>query len=200
MIASAGSIPFCRVQPVLLGLGPQVVDVVEHHLVELADPRVEVAGNRDVEDQGQPVPPRALNADVLLERDDRLVGGRRADDQVGLDQRLVEPLERHGPAAPARRGRFRALGVAVGHQDLARVQPLQVLQGQLAHLARADHQHGLVGERVEDPLGDVDRHAGDRELALVHPGPLADQLADPQRRLEHRVEDRADRLALDGRA
>ena len=47
---------------VLLGLGAQVVDVVEHHLVQVADPRVEVAGDGDVEDQGQPVAAGALNA------------------------------------------------------------------------------------------------------------------------------------------
>ena len=72
MMASAGSIPFCRDEPVLLGLRPQLVDMVEHDLLELADARVEVARKRDVEDQRKPVPPRALNASVLLERDDRL--------------------------------------------------------------------------------------------------------------------------------
>ena len=54
-------------QAVLLGLGTQVVDVVEGHLVKVADPGVEVAGDGDVEDQRQPVATGALNADVLVE-------------------------------------------------------------------------------------------------------------------------------------
>ncbi len=53
--------PLLPLEPVLLGLGAEVVDVVEHHLVEVADPRVEVAGDGDVQDQGQPVPPGALD-------------------------------------------------------------------------------------------------------------------------------------------
>ena len=107
---------------VLLGLRAQVVDVVEHHLVEVADPRVEVAGDGDVEDQREPVAAGALDADVLLERDDRLVGGGGADHQVGLDQRLVQAVERHGLAAPAGGGGLGPLGAAVGDQDPAGVQ------------------------------------------------------------------------------
>ena len=42
-------------QTVLIGLGTQVVDVVEGDLVKVADPGVEIAGDGDVEDQRQPV-------------------------------------------------------------------------------------------------------------------------------------------------
>ena len=143
---------------------------------------------------------RALDADVLLERDDRLVGGRGADDQVGLDQGLVEPVERD--ARPPQRAAAASArsGSAVGDEDLPGLQGLEVLQGQVAHLAGADDEHGLVGERVEDLAGHVDGHAGDRELALVHAGPLADELADAEGVLEDRVEDRADRLLVAGGA
>src|SRR5205823_804634 len=47
--------PLLPLPAVLLGLGAEVVDVVEHHLLECADLLVEVAGDRDVEDQRQPV-------------------------------------------------------------------------------------------------------------------------------------------------
>ena len=43
--------PLAAVREVPLGLGAEVADVVEHHLLELADPGVEVAGDGDVEDQ-----------------------------------------------------------------------------------------------------------------------------------------------------
>ena len=78
---------------VLIGLGTKVVHVIEGHLVEVADPGVEVARDGNVEDQRQAVAARALNADVLLERDDRLGGGRGADDQVGLDQGLTQAFK-----------------------------------------------------------------------------------------------------------
>ena len=51
MMASAGSIPFCLESRFLLGLRPQLIDMVEHHLVQAADARVEVARKRDVENQ-----------------------------------------------------------------------------------------------------------------------------------------------------
>ena len=56
---------------------------------------------------------------VLLERDDRLVGGGGADHEVGLDQGLAEAVERDGLAAPARGGGLGPLGAAVGDQDPA---------------------------------------------------------------------------------
>ena len=96
---------FLPLESILLGLGSQVVDVIERDLVEVADSGVEVAGDGDVQDQGEPIPPRSLDADILLERDDRLGGSRGADDQVGLDQGLAKPLERHGLAIPAGRDR-----------------------------------------------------------------------------------------------
>ena len=104
--------PFLPLKPVLLGLGSQVVDVIERDLVEVADSRVKVAGDGDIQNQRQPIPPRSLDTDILLKRDDRLSGGRGADDQVGLDQGLAKPLKRHGLAIPA--GRDRA-GIGQDH-------------------------------------------------------------------------------------
>ena len=53
--------PLLAPAEVLLGLGAQVVDVIEHHLVEVADPGVEVAGDGDVQDQGQAIAAGALD-------------------------------------------------------------------------------------------------------------------------------------------
>ena len=67
---------------------------------------------------------------------------------------------------------------------------------QVAHLACADHQHGLIRECIENFLCDINRHARDRELPLPHPRLFADLLADPQGILEHPVQDRPDRPRL----
>src|SRR5271166_4011509 len=184
-------------QAVLIGLGTQVVDVVEGDLVKVADPGVEIAGDGDVEDERQSVATGALNPDVLIKADNRLGGRGGADHQVGLDQRLAQAVERDGLSVPAGGGGLGSLGLTVGDQDPAGVQGLEVLECQVAHLAGADHQHGLVGERVKHLPGQVDRHAGDRKLALVHACPLAHRLTDLQRGLKDGVKDRPDRLPLD---
>ena len=84
---------FLTPETVLIGLGTKVVHVIEGDLVEVADPGVEVARDGNVQNQRQAVAARALNADVLVERDDRLGGGRGADDQVGLDQGLAQAFK-----------------------------------------------------------------------------------------------------------
>ena len=85
---------------VLIGLDTQVIDVVEGHLVKVADPGVEIAGDGDVEDQREPVTAGTLNAHVLIKADDRLGGGGGADHEVGLDQRLAQAVERDGLGVP----------------------------------------------------------------------------------------------------
>ena len=154
--------PFLPLEPVLLGLGSQVIDVIERDLVEIANSRVKVAGDGDIQNQRQPIPPRSLNTDILLKRDDWLGSGRGADDQVGLDQGLAKPLEWHGLAVPAGCDRESSVRIAVGDQDFAWVQSFQMPQGELAHLAGTNHQHGLVGEGVKDFLGKIDGDAGNR--------------------------------------
>ena len=62
--------PFLAFLLVLFGLGPQIVNVVERDLIEVANTRVEVAGDGNIQNQGQPVSPGALHADILVERND----------------------------------------------------------------------------------------------------------------------------------
>ena len=69
-----------------------------------------------------------------------------------------------------------------------------MLKREVAHLPGAEDEDGLVGERVEDVPGHIDGHARDRELAAVHPGLLADELADAEGVSEQVMEDRPDRF------
>ena len=93
--------PLLPLPAVLLGLGAEVVDVVEHHLVERPDRLVEVARDGDVEDQGQAVPPGLLDPGIERQVDDRLGGGGGADDEVGVDQGFFQLLPGDGPAGPS---------------------------------------------------------------------------------------------------
>ena len=98
---------------VLLGLGAEVVDVVEHHLLQLADPRVEVARDGEVEDQRQAVAAALLDPRVAVDGHDRLGGGGGAEDDVGLGQGVVESRRRGSRGLPSvrrRRGPARGRG------------------------------------------------------------------------------------------
>src|SRR5271165_7333574 len=112
-------------QAVLIGLGTQVVDVVEGDLIKLADPGVEIAGDGDVEDERQPVATGALNPDVLIKADNRLGGRGGADHQVGLDQRLAQAVERDGLSVPAGGGGLGSLGLPLGVRVRPWVQGLE---------------------------------------------------------------------------
>lgn len=190
--------PLATLKLILLGLGAQIVDVIENHLVKVADPRIKIARRSDVQDQRQTIPSRSLHAMIPIQGHNRLGRRRRADHKVGGDERIVHLLERHGPSAPTSSNGSRSPGVAIDHENLAGIQPLEPFQRELPHLARAQHQHGLIAERIKDAPGDVDGHAGDRKLSLVHAGSFANQLADLESRLKNRVKNWPHRLALHG--
>ena len=79
-----------------------------------------------------------------------------------LGEVVEELLEGHGGAVESPGELLGALGSAVGDQDAARAAREEVLGGELAHLARADHEDGLAFELSEDLLGQLHRRVGDR--------------------------------------
>ena len=88
---------------------------------------------------------------------------------------------------------------------LVMVQPrdalrLQVLRGELAHLAGADDQHAAAGERAEDLLGQGDGGKAHRHRPFGQRRLGADALADAERPVEQLVQQRADGLQGRGHA
>ena len=81
----------------------QVVDVVEEHLLELADRRLDVARHGDVDDEQRPVAPRPHHLFDARARQDRLGRAGRGDDDVGGRQRVVELVPRDGARRRAAR-------------------------------------------------------------------------------------------------
>ncbi len=53
---------FLALEPVLLGLSSQVIDVIERDLVQITNSRVKIAGDRDIQNQ------RTTDSAVLAER------------------------------------------------------------------------------------------------------------------------------------
>ena len=62
------------VDSVLLSLGAQVIDVIKCDLIKVADSRIEITRDGDIQDQCKPIAPGSLDTDILLERNNRLGG------------------------------------------------------------------------------------------------------------------------------
>ena len=155
----------------------QVVDVVQRHALELTAARLDVAGDRDVDQQQRP--PRALAGDELelLVPDDRVRRGGRGDHDVGLHQLLGQAVEPDDRAAEALREAECAVGVAVGHEDRAGALLGERARGQLARLARAEDHDVALAQVAEDVAREADGDRGDAHAARADAGLRAHALA-----------------------
>jgi hypothetical protein len=72
--------------------------------------------------------------------------------------------------------------------------------GELDHLARADQEQALVGDRREDPLGELHRRGGHRDRRAADVGLRAHVLRDREGPLEQAVQHQAERARRLGRA
>src|SRR5262249_34337610 len=125
----------------------EVVDVVEVAAVELPDRRVEVARNREV-DEDEPAAPAALQSRRdrgRVEHDAGRVGGR--DDDVDRCELLVDPV---------------ALRLAVrDERDRAAAAP-EVASRLFADLAGAEEKYRAAVETAEDLIRQRRRRSGHR--------------------------------------
>ena len=87
-----------------------------------------------------------------------------------------------------------AFGAPVGHQVRPGLSALRCCKVRSPILPAPITSTVLSANVVEDLAGHVHRHAGDRELPLVHAGPFPHGLADAECSLEHGVKDRSDGL------
>src|SRR5207248_6423496 len=139
----------------------EVVNVVYKSVVELVDGRLDVARNGDIHEKDGAVPARGEQFLRAFLCNYKVRRARRADDDVGLVD-IFEKLLEMDRGAVKRLGEFlRALVGAVADKDGARAAAQQMLRGQLAHLARADHKDRLAVKRAEDFLGQLDRRVRD---------------------------------------
>ena len=177
----------------------QVVDVVEEDLLDFAGGRLDVARQRDVDDEQRAVAPRPHDRfDARLGQDRRGRAGR-GDDDVAAGERGVHLVPRRGGRAADRLGGSGRVGHgAADDDDLVHALRLHVPRGQLAHLAGADHDDGAAAQIAEDLAGERRRRESDRDRARAEAGLGAHALADRKRRMEEPIEDRADDLHVVG--
>ena len=176
----------------------QVVDIVDIDPVELGDAGLDVARDRDVDEEDRPASTLAHDGLHQAQIDDRLAGAGAGDDDVGGDQGFVEALPAERSTSDRGRELGRSLGAAVDHADLAGPCPTQVHRGQPGHLAGAEQRDASPLELAKDAAGQVDRDRGDRGPAAGDVGLAADPLGPAKGHGQAAIEDRSDGLALAG--
>ena len=138
---------------------------------------------------------RALDT---LTRDDVVRRRGGADDDVGGGQVPFEVLEGHGAAADPVGQLLRGVERAVGDEDGLDAVRLEVRGGELAGLAGAHDEHGVVLELAEHLEGQLDGRGADAHGALADGRLGAHALAHFERVPEQAVEDDAGATAFAG--
>ncbi|MCW2715898.1 MAG: hypothetical protein JWN88_2945 [Frankiales bacterium] len=166
---------------------------------ELAHVGVDVPGQGQVEDrQGAPTARLHGTGDDLALDDDPGRAGR-GDDDVGLGQRGLEPVEPHTGPAQGVRQPLRVLGRPVRHDDVAGAGPTQDRAGERPHRPGTDDEHAATLERPDRGHGTLQAHRHQRAPGAVDARLAVGALADPQRALEQLVQGGPGRLVADGR-
>ena len=176
----------------------EVVDVVQRHAGDLTALGLDVARDRDVDQQQRPLLAAGHHLFEPVALDDVVGRVGRGDDDVGLAQLVGKFLEADRGAAEALREPDRAVVVAVGDEDGGDAARDQRPRDQLGGFAGADHEHAALGEVAEGAARQLDRHRGDRDAALADRGLLAGAATGGERAAEEAVEDRPGR-SLDQR-
>ena len=178
---------------------PQVVEVVEEHSAQLRHRGLDVARDRDVDEEQRPVAPRPRPRAATTSscRMTSARGAGAADHDVGGGQ-----LARAAPRAAAARPPSAAassLGLferAAAEDGGPRAAADQRSRGQLAHLARAHQQDVLVLQLAEDLARQLDRHVRDGHRVVADAGLRARPLGRGQRPVAQRVQGAAQRARL----
>ncbi len=110
---------------------------------------------------------------------------------VELGEALGQLVQRDRGGSEARGQLLAALERPVGDGDRLRVPGGEVRGGEIDHLAGADQQQVLVGERRVDALGELDRRRGHRNRRAADVGVASHVLRHRERALEKAVEDQA---------
>ena len=176
---------------VLLDDRLQVVDVVEEHLLDVADAGFDVARHRDVDDEERVAAVPARRRFDLRARDDRPLRSGRGDDDVGVAERLRQLFPGNRATADCRGQRLGVGRGAARDRDLADALRAQVLRRQRADLAGADDQDAPALEPAEDLSRQLHRREADRHRALAERRLAADALADVERPVKQLAQHRA---------
>ena len=109
------------------------------------------------------------------------------------------PVQRDGVGVKTIRERATALDRAIRDCDEFRMARRKMCRGELDHLAGADQEQPLLGNRGKDPLGELHRRGSHRDRRTADVGLCAHVLGDGKRTLEEAIQhepQRARRLGM----
>src|SRR5688572_30618248 len=168
----------------------EVVDVIEVAALQVVDRGIEIARDRDVDEEHGPPPPALHRALDLRRREHDTLRARGGDDDVGTVKLLLDGVEPHGATVEAARQSLRPLARAVRDDDLLDAARGEVRRRQVGGLAGSEEEDPAPGQAVEDPFGQLGRRRGHRRGILADRRLRPHALADAQRLPEEPVEDR----------
>src|SRR5262245_48892857 len=132
---------------------PQIVDVIQKNVADLVNLRVNITGNRNVDNKHRTVLAQVNHAfSVRLVQNERGRTGRADDDVSTLD--VSKQILRLDGFAFEHRSKFKsALVGPIPDEHLRNPGACQVLGGQFAHLAGTEYQDGFPFQIIENLLG-----------------------------------------------
>ena len=171
----------------------EIVDVVDEAAFDFVHPRVDVAGDGDVDEEHGAVAPAVEEVLAVGAVEDLLRRAGGGDDDVGARGLGVEVVEGDGFGMDGGAGEvscdfFSARLGAVGDEDGGGAVFDEVTRGELGHFACADEEDGLALKRAEDLAGEVDGDGGDGDGAGADLGFAADFFCDGEGALEESFE------------
>ena len=183
---------------VALGHGVQVVDVQQVHAGDLGDLRIDITGNRHVDDQQGTAGAPRLEALDLGGIEDMVRGAAGGQDDVHVTHDLVDCIEADGLAAERLRHLVGALERSRGEVDVPDPLLPQEAQGDLTHLAGANQQDVPAVEVAEDAGRRGHGGMADRDGTSSDSGFMARALCRPDRAAGNDLESRVQASGLPG--
>ena len=175
----------------------EVVDRVEPHAWSLADARIKIAWDRQIQNHQRPACPVRLGSHEKLFRDNRAGRSGCAHDHIGCHELSFKVLKSFGFGAQSR-GQFAgSFGSAVHNHYVAGSRIAEVAERFAGHLAGPDEEHSLVVESLEHAACKIrNRHAGNRQPLTADGGFAGHSFRGSKGCLKHFARERPGGLAL----
>ena len=138
----------------------EIVDIVQEHVLELRDRRIDVARHRQIQNAQRFPATRANDRPHALPRDDRVRRRRRAERNVRRGEVRPRFLQRHGLAAQPLGDRAGALLRAIGDEGDPDALIAETGRRQLGHVTGAKNERVAAREIAKDLARDGDTRRG----------------------------------------
>jgi hypothetical protein len=176
----------------------KIIDAVQVNVVQLADFRLDIPGNGDVDHEDRFVLAQLQRAFHRALAKNRQLTGGRADDDIAAHQFCRDVRQQHRVGAELLGQQTGALQRAVGNDDALDTQLVQMAGDQSNGLAGTDQQGLAALQITENLFGQADRGKRHRHRVFTDRGVGAHLLGRIECRLKQSPQQRADGAGLAG--